>query len=238
LKDILDAYDVRARLYPTLLVVLPAALLTISIFPASLRGWSLLWGLFVWCGGTVLLAQIGRDPGKKKQTKLFNEWGGVPTIRILRYSNTSNKELLIHRHKKLQSLIPDLKIPGEDEEIANPKKADAIYHTCTKFLRERTRDKDKFRLVFEENCNYGFRRNLWAMKPFGVSLSLIAFLIISYKILKSGIGNMLAADPQVILCAIFCLLLFIFWLFCFTEKWVEIAADAYADRLLSSVDII
>ena len=34
-----------------------------------------------------------------------------------------------------------------------------------------SRDKAKYPLVFEENVNLGFRRNLWAMKPAAVVIT-------------------------------------------------------------------
>ena len=33
---------------------------------------------------------------------------------------------------------------------------------------------DKFPLVYEENCNYGFRRNMFGLRPIGIAVSVIA----------------------------------------------------------------
>ncbi len=41
------------------------------------------------------------------------------------------------------------------------------------YLRENTRDKEKFGLVYAELIGYGFRRNLWGMKKLGVTLSIM-----------------------------------------------------------------
>jgi len=58
-------------------------------------------------------------------------------------------------------LIPAHPMPMIDDERSEPESADHVYDSSTAFLLEKTRDKKAFPLIFEENCNYGFRRNLW-----------------------------------------------------------------------------
>ena len=70
-------------------------------------------------------------------------------------------------HKKLSELLNGTAIPTPQDEKRDPERADQVYDACVSCLIERTRDKTRFRLLFEENCNYGFRRNLWGMKPLG-----------------------------------------------------------------------
>ena len=232
MKVFLDAYTRSARLRPALLVALPLGITTLAWFPDGLTGWSTLWGLIVWSGGTALLAQIGRDWGKKKQGGLFEAWGGVPTTCMLRHRDAPNKEILERRHRKLKELMPSLQIPTAEEEQANPSAADQIYENCTAFLREKTRDQKKFNLVFEENCNYGFRRNLWGMKPLGLLIAIAGLAaVIALFLLKGGSVPNLA-----IACGIINLLLLLGWIFWFTPKWVRIPAQAYAERLLESCE--
>jgi hypothetical protein len=65
-----------------------------------------------------------------------------------------------------------LRIPSSrEEEAADVALAEAAYASCTDTLRELSRDKPKYPLVFEENVNLGFRRNLWAMKPAAVVIA-------------------------------------------------------------------
>lgn len=225
-------YTRRARLRPALLVALPLGIATLSWFPHGLTGWSALWGLIVWSGGTALMAQVGRDWGLKKQRKLFQMWGGKPTTRLLRHRDVRNKEILVRRHRKLEELMPNLQIPSPEEEQANPSAADEVYENCATFLREKTRDRKKFRLVFEENCNYGFRRNLWGMKPLGILLAIIGCAAVGILFIVKGFST----SPLAIACGFGNMLLLLGWVLVFTPKWVRIPAEAYGERLLESCE--
>ena len=229
----LDTYTRRARLSSALVVVLPLTLSTLIFFPNELTLLGVIVSLLVCCGGTALLAQVGRDMGKGKEENLFTSWdGGKPTTRILRYSTAPNLMVLAQRHQKLQELLPNLPIPTEADEAANPKKANEAYEACVAFLRGKTRDKEKFSLVFEENCNYGFRRNLWGMKPIGIAMSVLGVLLAGGVIVANFLFLKSSIPPLAIMCGIVNLLLLILWVFLFTPTWVKIAADAYAERLL------
>ena len=232
MNKLLDIYTRRARLQPPVLVALPLGIATLAWFPNGLEGWGVLWGLIVWSGGTALIAQIGRDAGKKKEPKLFEMWGGKPTTRMLRHRDPSNKVILERRHRKLQELMRNLRIPTPEEEQTNPDAADDVYETCATFLREKTRDKNKYKLVFEENCNYGFRRNLWGMKPLGISLAIVGLAaVVALFVLKKG-----SVPPVAIPCGIGNLLLLLGWIFWFKTDWVRIPAEAYSERLLDSCE--
>ncbi len=103
LGRMLDQYTVRARLLPALLVALPAGVATLAWFPDGILGWGPVWGLVAWSGGTLLLAQLGRDAGKRKEPRLFELWGGKPTTRMLRHAGGANLVTLRRRHGKLAS---------------------------------------------------------------------------------------------------------------------------------------
>src|SRR5215471_7149337 len=129
-------------------------------------------GILSYCGLSMLIAQLGRDLGKKKEPGLFERWKGKPTTYMLRHRGTLNKAIRARYHEKL-SIFLRIIIPDAKQEEADPAAADEIYDSCVIYLREKTRDPEKFRLVFSDNIDYGFRRNLWAMKPAGVILSLV-----------------------------------------------------------------
>jgi hypothetical protein len=237
MKGLLDSYSRRARLEPALIVALPAGLATLAWFPSGLLGWGLMWSLIVYCGGAALLSQVARDRGKNKEDLLYDSWGGKPTTRFLRHRDSANKVLLEQRHKRLQEMLPAVKIPTQKDEKSDPTNADQVYETCTVFLIERTRNRERFPLIFEENCNYGFRRNLWGMKPLGIAISaagtcaVVALLILDWT--KGIIPN-----PIVIMSGLIEIVLLLGWLFWFTPEWVRIAAKAYAERLLAACDTL
>lgn len=232
-----NTYIRRARLQPALIVALPVAVATLAFFPSGLVGWGTVWGAFVLCGGTALLAQVARDRGKIKEKGLFASWNGKPSVRLLRHHGSANKIVLARRHGVLQQLIGSTRIPNSTEEASDPVAADHVYDACTAILIDQTRKKADFPLVFEENCNYGFRRNLWGMKPIGLptsvagASSIIALLVTNYL-------HGLAFDPLAATCFVVDLLLLLGWLAWFTPNWVRIAAEAYAERLLESCEAI
>jgi hypothetical protein len=69
------------------------------------KSFNVLWNILVVGGGTALLAQIGRDLGKKKEPSLYEDWGGKTTTRLLRHREAKNKLTLARRHKKLHSFF-------------------------------------------------------------------------------------------------------------------------------------
>ncbi len=215
---------------------MPLGLATVAWFPTQFAGWAVIWGLVAWCGGTILLAQFGRDLGRKKEVILFQMWGGKPTTRILRHREATNTTTLMRWHRKLQELIPDVRMPTPEEEAADPGRADEVYDACGAFLRERTRDHTRFPVVFEENCNYGFRRNLWGMRPLGVATTLAGMLAVGALIVLNTQIKHVNTPPVAYVGGALNAVLLVMWGAWVTPEWVKTTANAYADRLLSSCD--
>lgn len=92
-------------------------------------------------------------------------WECVPTTLLLRHKTRIFDDITLQRYHsflgtKIGSSIPDLKT-----ERQNPAKADKLYNSCIEWLKSNTRDKQKFYLAFQENTNYGLRRNIYGIKP-------------------------------------------------------------------------
>jgi hypothetical protein len=231
-----DRYTYRARLLPSLLTFLPLAFAATVWFPGQETTWKVLGLIIVSSGLATLLSHFGRDLGKRKETELFQKWGGVPTTRMLSHRFTRIDAVTLGRyHTKLRTLLPELQIPELGDERTNFSHASEVYGSCTTFLREKTRDQKAFPLVFAENINYGFRRNLYGWKPIGL---IAAALGIVSCALFAGIH--LRADQSVLLFAIAGLMvsvmLLLFWLLIIKPDWVRLAADTYAERLIRSLD--
>lgn len=235
--DLTNTYSRRARLRPAMIIALPLALATLAWFPKGILGWGTFWSLFVWCGGTALAAQVARDAGKRKEPELFRRWGGKPTTRLLRHRDSPNKIVLERRHRKLGVLLGGVAMPTTAGEASDPDNADHIYDACTALLLERTRDRKKYELLFEENCNYGFRRNLWGMKPLGVITSVAGVLSVA-ALITTDLRATIRPTPLAVVCGAIDLILLVGWLVWFTPEWVRIPADAYAERLLSACETL
>jgi hypothetical protein len=231
-----DAYVRRARIRPALLCLLPLVLVAVSAVPSDARVWTTILGVLGYCGVSTLMAQIGRDFGKRREKELFRKWGGPPTLRRLRHRDAKNSVTLARCHDALRKLIPGVKIPTAEEEAADPTAADEVYNSCVTFLINATRDHAKFDLLFKENVNYGFCRNLWGLKPIGLPLAAIGV----------AAGSVLpfvrhySTDPTGFMCALatcaICLAFLLLWIFVFTPRWVRLPAEAYADRLLEACE--
>jgi len=178
-----------------------------------------------------VLAQIGRDQGKKKEKKLFEHWGGKPTNMILRHSNN---HLDVHTkkrfHTKLEQVIPDMKIPTPEEELEDLYAADCIYDSCTKYLISKTRDTNKYHLLFKENINYGFRRNLWGMKAWALTI-IVGCLIIHAVIATEKFTTFETPNTTDWLLLATLVIISMFWLFTVNKEWIKVTAFAYAERL-------
>lgn len=140
-------------------------------------------------------------------------------------------------HSRLAELFPDVTLPSEAEESADPAAADDVYEACTKRLIALTRDQKKFGLLFVENAAYGFRRNLWGMKPLGVVLASAALSSCLARIALHA-ANKEAIPVAVVGCGAAAVVLLFIWLFVVTPKWVRERADAYSERLMEAVEVL
>ena len=79
LKPVLDRYERKARLRPALLCGLPLVASVVLLIPKLGAIWGSIGAVVVYCGGSMLLIQIGRDLGKALEERLYQSWGGKPS---------------------------------------------------------------------------------------------------------------------------------------------------------------
>lgn len=239
-------YRRRARLLAVRLLILPGVLAAGVIVIwfggdygiLTRLGAGTLVSLASGFGLPVLLGELGRDAGKAKEPRLFASWGGTPTTQMLRHRDTLFNPIIRDRcHAKLRILLADVHIPTAEEEALDPRRADAAYEACTRFLIGQTRDAARFPLIFEENVNYGFRRNLWGMRPAGIVISAVGTATAFY----ATAAAYAAQDPLWLLGAGVVLVNACFlawWLVRITSGWVKVPARAYAERLFEACDCL
>lgn len=233
----LDKYAFNARLVPALIVLLPVGVSLASLFPEKFVGWDLMVWLATSTGLAVFLEQLARDRGRRKEPELFKQWGGKPSTEMLRYKDsTLSRQTLVRYHEKLRELVP-ITMPTPEEELKNPQTADAVYESCGDFLRACTRDKEKFRLLFEENVNYGFRRNLWGMKSLAIILTVLSILLTLTQVHPNWL-RISFIKPVVLVALILDLSFLVIWLAVIKPDWIRTAADAYSKQLLSAIDVL
>ena len=226
-----DSYSIYARAFPIYITLMPVAL---ALFPILPEGYD--WKL----GGATALVllplsylcrQIGGDKGRKLESALWDKWGGPPTTRFLRHCNSEfNKNTRDRIHDKLCGL--GLHVPSQNEQEQDARAADAHYESCTDELRHRTRDSKRFHLVFKGLTEYGFRRNLLGLKPVGMLLTVLSFVVC----LVMMFVNWDSAKPSVldIAAGFLNIGLLINWFLGVTENTVKLTADRYARLLLEA----
>ena len=121
-----DTYTFRARIQPALVVVLPLGFLMFALLGAA--------------GGTAVVAQVGRERGRKKEPNLWKSWGGPPTTRLLRHRRQEGDDALAPGLRRQVEEWIGYPLPTEQEEEANPSWADTKYEEAVTSLREATRD--------------------------------------------------------------------------------------------------
>lgn len=172
-----DAYSLRARLFPAIIAAAPAfAALSLLISWKSFGLSNLIASLAI----LVLLyaiADFSRARGRKIESKLHAEYGGMPSISMFRRNDSTIDAGSKDRYRAFLAGKLGVAVPSTEEESLNQASADSFYGQCGNWLRENTRDTKKFSLLFGENVTYGFRRNLLGVKWLALGLNVIIVAI-------------------------------------------------------------
>jgi hypothetical protein len=238
MKDLFDVYSFRARILPGAVVVLPVTLLAVVLVTSKPAWWSALISILSASGVTYLGAQIVRSFGQRVEPELWTSWGGAPTTQLLRFRDAPNKAIVERRHRLLRALFPDEHVPTESEEAGSGVTADASYETVVRALIARTRDKSRFDRIFDENCQYGYRRNLYGCKVVGIILSAASLLITIAFISVHLAGWHRVNVWSTIAVGLIDILLLVVLRWVVTPAWVREAATSYAARLLEAAETL
>jgi hypothetical protein len=232
--ETLDAYTRRARLAPALLAATPG----LAVIAASALSPGTTVRVLGVALGAVGLAVCGlvRDRGRQIEPGLWASWGGNPTVQRLRWREAEDHEAVRRLHGRLNELLDD-PLPDEGTEADNPAAADRRYDEAVAVLRERTRDTSRFRLVFAENMEYGFRRNALGLRPFALVIAGVAF-VLSVGLLIWGHGDQAGRWTRWGISAAISSLSIFYWWRVVTPEWVHRPAELYADRLLGAVEAL
>lgn len=239
----LDPYDWRARALPALLCLLPALVALLVVYPAAASWQGSLLTLLVSCGFVFMLSRVARDAGKRIQDRLFRDWDGAPTTQLLRHRNDHfDAHTTQALHARLRALTA-LNLPDVRTERDLPAAADEVYRAASLWLIKRTRDTERFPLLFKENINFGFHRNALGLRWVGVAIALAAIIVI---LLSAGVlsidfphyaGARWRALTVPMAAAIgFSVLMALVWTFAITAAAAKRTGFAYAERLLECAD--
>lgn len=228
--DFLDAYIIRARLFPAILAISPfIALVAITV---SWNTLSLPQAITTVAIGVLFFAfaDLARRLGKYTEKDLFRATGGVPSSTLLMHSDKTFDPATQKRYRKFIEELIGEKAPSKQSEEKDPKSAQHYYIRAGNWLRENTRNHDDFRLLFEENITYGFRRNLYGIKWPALALNvlvLVACGVILY-LNKFSIATLM----QVQMVGAFAAVHALYFLVVVSRKGVIAASDQYGRQLI------
>ncbi|NTG71453.1 hypothetical protein [Rhizobium rhizogenes] len=172
LFKLFDAYTVRARVVPALIAGLPTLAFLFLIIPWDHFNVSQAISATMAFVLLIAFADLSRHLGKKAEAKLgtrvtpelwFRDNDGVDTISKDRYRDFISTQL-------------GVAAPTAEMEIGDPKAARQFYLSAGTWLRDHTRDQQKFRILTDELFTYGFRRNLFGLKPVALTLNLLVLV--------------------------------------------------------------
>ena len=243
LTVVFDPYDRKARIQPALLSVVPVFVACLLLIPQLGAMWTTVGGVILYCGSTMLLAQLGRDRGKKLEPMLFDAWGGKPSVAMLRHRDTRLAKHTKDRYRAfLTANIPGLELASPEVEQQSPTLADDAYGSATSWLLTQTRDGAQFGLLFKENINYGFRRNTWALRPWAFGADMVAIALLSFMEADAWTGEfastLRAVGSPAWTCVAITVAHGLLFSFRIRPDWVKVAAEAYAYQLLAACDTL
>jgi hypothetical protein len=231
LQLVTDRYHRTARVLPAVLVVLPAFVLAVTAVPVAVGIASKVAAVAAFCL-PVLVAQAVRDRGLRAETTLFLAWGGRPSEIQLRWRDAPDRTSVARRHRLIADHL-GMELPDGAAEQDDPVEADAAYRIATGALREHTRDRSRFPLVFEELTAYGFQRNSYACRTPGIVVcaltGLVTLALAYWAVVPLGWKQQTGL-------IVFDLAWAAVWLWWFTTTTVRRAAEKYASQLFVSME--
>ena len=228
--DLFDRYDIRARICALIFVVSPF-LLDAYILVDAVRNIS-----FTAIITAVLIASSG----------LFSCWirysgnnasrGDYISEFLLPESSAISTTSRERYWKKLQDLEPSFSGLSSDNATMRKETAESV----SPWLREQTRT-GEFKLIQEENMNYGFIRNVFSVKSiFLWTFSIYSLLLISVAIithLDLSLKDYLMTIPtEHVVCGIIHITTYLIWFFGVTPKILDFSARKYAMAVIRAID--
>jgi hypothetical protein len=169
----LDAYTLRARLFPAVLAAAPALAVL-----ALLISWERIALSNMIATGALLvllfaLADFARKEGLRIEPGIYKEMGGKPSVTMFRRDDNTIGQHAKDQYRQFLAGKLGRAAPTAGEEAADQGAADSFYEQGGIWLRSSTRDAKKFPILFGELVSYGFRRNLRGLKLPALTVNLI-----------------------------------------------------------------
>ncbi|MGO7960570.1 hypothetical protein [Rhizobium leguminosarum] len=173
LFKLFDAYTVRARVVPGLIAGLPTLAFLFLIIPWDHFNVSQAISATMAFVLLIAFADLSRHLGKKAEAK----WGTRSTPELWFRDNDAVDTISKDRYREFIATQLGIAAPTAEMEIGDPKAARQFYLSAGTWLRDHTRDQKKFRILTDELFTYGFRRNLFGLKPVALTLNFLVLAL-------------------------------------------------------------
>jgi len=226
----IDRYTVSARFLPAAVVATPLELAVFTWAPFEMGLTKGAAAVLVMSALAYVLSHPTRQAGRELEERLWPAWSGTPSITMLRHRDTAIDPVTKARfHKALVVLKAVPSLPTTEAELLEPSVADRAYAAVSTWIRGQTRDRKAFPLVFEENVNFGYQRNLLACRSWGLAACAVGVLsgLIAFWYGRQPIAEIVIS-----------LLLALYLVRGVSEAGLRRQADTYARRLIEATDDI
>lgn len=228
--NLFDAYNLRVRFSVGLILITPI-IISIYLLVPNASNFSFTVIILVLCFGACnLMMSLSRFLSRKATSKCFP--GLMPAQQMLMPEDDTLDPITKKRyHKFFSSKLNNLSFSKESATAVNSCKS------AVNWLISQTRDAEKFPLIKEETINFGFSKNLYGLKPLGISISsFLAILEIGTTVAKYHLKFGYVEYSGLIASAIISCTYTIVWIFLITKEWVKDSGYRYAKALLSACD--
>ena len=225
--DILDAYNIRARLSPSIILLGPIGL---TLFLCFEDVYNFASSAIIVC---ILLAMTNYVPVLQRRLNQSNKDPRINYAAVYLHLNDDtidefSKRRYYHKLAELDESFSMFTTPNNTPEFRKCCESAILY------LRNNTRDNH---LVLEENINCGFCKNMLADKTMGIIINIaLAVSIGIYSYVK--FENIADIPLGNIISILFNILFLIFWIFGINKSMMKHAAKRYAITLIATIDTL
>lgn len=183
--------------------------------------------------GFFLVVELGRRRGLDVERSLEKRWEGSQAIALLRHHDSTIPQHQKRRYRTaLQKLIPDWVSPSAEQEVSDPKAANAVYDEAVRWLLRQTSDVDRFPVLARSSARYHFRLNMLGLRPLIIAFGTAAVIL---GISRGSHAHSVIVENATTLSAILTIVIPVL-----TAREVDIrkAATEYAASLFETLEIL
>ncbi len=232
-----DYYEIRARIAPTIVVLSPVILAFLIISFVIVGSWLTSLGVVTVVALMLVytFSFLPRQLGKRIEPKLWTDWDGAPTTRMLRWRDQTLDIATKRQMRERAQQISGVELPSQAEEDTNRDEADRRISQAYVQVRNILRREVPDDLSVRHNAEYGFNRNLLGSKWVWLATSVLsvlacAVMLYFYVADSTQIVGLLVVGLVLEILSIALAYLFGWYLL---PESVKAAADRYAESALS-----